>query len=140
MNAQIFVDGLFNGDPHPGNILAIQKKKLIEGDPTDPGFKRWLHDDVPIEDDDWVPVLLDFGLTKTLDDKNRIAFSKMAAAVDTLDFAMILESQEEMVCTDVILSCADWSRAVFVVAVDLARSILISCRGLLLITGIGDVV
>lgn len=45
---QVYRDGLFNCDPHPGNIL------------------------VHVEDGSATPVLLDFGMTKKLTDKSRL--------------------------------------------------------------------
>ncbi|PHJ16068.1 abc1 family protein, partial [Cystoisospora suis] len=51
---QIHIDGLFNGDPHPGNILV----------------------QIDEETGDATPVILDWGLVKTFDSKGQLAFSK----------------------------------------------------------------
>lgn len=51
---QIHVDGMFNGDPHPGNILVQIDSKT--------GVAH--------------PVLLDWGLVKMFNDSERIAFAK----------------------------------------------------------------
>lgn len=53
---QIFFDGFYSGDPHPGNIL--------------------------IDCNTLQPVLLDFGLTKELDEKTRFNFAKLIVAAD----------------------------------------------------------
>lgn len=52
---QIHIDGLFNGDPHPGNILV----------------------QIDEETGDATPVILDWGLVKTFDSKGQLAFSKL---------------------------------------------------------------
>ena len=51
------VNGYFNADPHPGNIL------------------------VQVRDGHAVPVLLDFGMTKVLDDKTRLSFAQVSGAL-----------------------------------------------------------
>mmetsp|Transcript_157993 Transcript_157993/g.291306 ORF Transcript_157993/g.291306 Transcript_157993/m.291306 type:complete len:1286 (-) Transcript_157993:13-3870(-) len=67
---QIHVDGHFNGDPHPGNLM-VEKKTLR-------------------------PVLLDWGLCKTFTEKSRKAFAKMVFSVDSKDIWTMMESFEEM--------------------------------------------
>lgn len=52
---QIHIDGLFNGDPHPGNILVH----------------------IDEESGDATPVILDWGLVKTFDSAGQLAFSKL---------------------------------------------------------------
>lgn len=52
---QIHIDGLFNGDPHPGNIL-------VSIDPLTNEAK---------------PVILDWGLVKEFDAQGQTAFSKL---------------------------------------------------------------
>lgn len=110
---QIYVDGFFNGDPHPGNIMAIQRGTLRKGEPQ---YAQWLAaekqgrgDSVGIldgvdmlyphktgSDRDWLPVLLDFGLTKTLPPSVRLAFGKLVVAGEEMDYGMLLEAFDEM--------------------------------------------
>ncbi|KAK3260648.1 hypothetical protein CYMTET_30406 [Cymbomonas tetramitiformis] len=70
---QIFVDGFFNADPHPGNMLVHR---------DDTGKL--------------VPVLLDFGLVKELPTVIRLSFAKMIWAAKTSDFSAMMDSFEEM--------------------------------------------
>jgi predicted unusual protein kinase regulating ubiquinone biosynthesis (AarF/ABC1/UbiB family)/CubicO group peptidase (beta-lactamase class C family) len=127
---QIYVDGLFNGDPHPGNIMVIQRGALREGDDEDvrehrkAALKRSHSAAIPIAagapdtptlgpenasamsgalspvmDGDlteWVPVLLDFGLTKRLTRRVRLAFCKMVLAGQELDGNLLMEAFDEM--------------------------------------------
>jgi predicted unusual protein kinase regulating ubiquinone biosynthesis (AarF/ABC1/UbiB family) len=62
---QILVDGLFQADPHPGNILALPDGRVA---------------------------LLDFGLTKELDTGTRLGFSKLVVASASRDVPAILEA------------------------------------------------
>ena len=52
--ANILVDGRFNADPHPGNML--------------------------VERTTGAPVLLDFGLTKVLPDRQRLGIARLIVA------------------------------------------------------------
>ena len=63
---QIFVDGFYNGDPHPGNIL--------------------------IDTTDFNPVLLDFGLTKEISDEIKNGFAKMIVSAEEGDIHGLLDS------------------------------------------------
>ena len=72
--AQIHCQGTFNSDPHAGNILV---STAIDGDPS-------------------VPVLLDFGLTKRLEPKMRIAFSRLVHSSHETDVDGLLQSFDEM--------------------------------------------
>ncbi|CAN0308249.1 unnamed protein product [Discosporangium mesarthrocarpum] len=74
---QIHIDGLFNGDPHPGNIL-IQTF-------TNPDGSMGAR-----------PVLLDWGLAKTLPEQMRVAFSRFVYAANERDFTSMLQSFDEM--------------------------------------------
>jgi len=65
---QIFCDGLFSADPHPGNIL-VHRETLD-------------------------PVLLDFGLVKRLDDPIRLAFARLLVAASEADTNGVLTALE----------------------------------------------
>lgn len=68
---QIYVDGFFNADPHPGNFLVSKV----------PPFK---------------PILLDFGLTKTLTFTKKQALAKMLLACAEGDYAALLSAFTEI--------------------------------------------
>ena len=72
---QIHVDGLYNADPHPGNIL-------VSTDPANP--------------DSSVPVLLDFGLVKRFTPAMKVAFSKSVHASYIEDIDMLAKSFVDM--------------------------------------------
>eukprot|EP00873_Tetraselmis_striata_P006515 jgi/Tetstr1/426779/TSEL_016994.t1 len=63
---QMHVDGFFNADPHPGNILVSTSPEQNGGDPS-------------------VPVLLDFGLTKRFEPNMHLAFARMMHACHSMD-------------------------------------------------------
>lgn len=66
---QIFVDGVFNGDPHPGNIMELDDGKLG---------------------------LIDFGQTKVLTDKERLQYARVVASVGgKSDRSKIAESMRQ---------------------------------------------
>ncbi|CAD7975936.1 unnamed protein product, partial [Amoebophrya sp. A25] len=67
---QIFVDGIFNGDPHPGNFL------IERVEPT------------TVRSD--MPVLLDFGLVKRIPTKLRMAFCRLLVAAHEQDISALL--------------------------------------------------
>lgn len=68
---QIYIDGFFNGDPHPGNFLVSKE----------PPFQ---------------PVLLDFGLTKSISSTMKQALAKMFLASAEKDYAALLSAFTEM--------------------------------------------
>ncbi|KAJ7958616.1 Beta-lactamase-related protein [Quillaja saponaria] len=68
---QIYVDGLFNADPHPGNFLVSKEAPHR-------------------------PILLDFGLTKKLSSSLKQAFAKMFLASAEGDHVALLSSFAEM--------------------------------------------
>ncbi|KAJ4887887.1 ABC1 family protein [Raphanus sativus] len=68
---QIYVDGFFNGDPHPGNFLVSKE----------PPHR---------------PILLDFGLTKKLSHPLKQALAKMFLASAEGDQVALLSAFEEM--------------------------------------------
>jgi len=85
---QLFVDGVFQADPHPGNILVCRRDGL------EPGAVIALP---PCADAARaIPVLLDFGLTKRLPRSKRLAFSRLICAGQSLDVAGLLLSFDEM--------------------------------------------
>lgn len=68
---QIYVDGFFNGDPHPGNFLVSKE----------PPYR---------------PILLDFGLTKLLSIPMKQALAKMFLASAEGDHVALLSAFAEM--------------------------------------------
>ncbi|VFQ60415.1 unnamed protein product [Cuscuta campestris] len=68
---QIYVDGFFNGDPHPGNFLVSKKPPHS-------------------------PILLDFGLTKLLPNSTKQALAKMFLASAEGDHVALLSAFSEM--------------------------------------------
>ena len=66
---QILVDGLFQADPHPGNILVLPDGKIA---------------------------LLDFGLTKELPDHSRLGFARLVLAAGQRDPAAVLAAFREL--------------------------------------------
>eukprot|EP00898_Chlorokybus_atmophyticus_P007389 jgi/Chlat1/7651/Chrsp64S09158 len=71
---QIYVSGFYNGDPHAGNFLVSIDKDSKQQK----------------------AVLLDFGLTKTLDEPTKVALAKMLLAAYEKDLAALLSSFQEM--------------------------------------------
>ncbi|GMH32993.1 hypothetical protein BSKO_00827 [Bryopsis sp. KO-2023] len=74
---QMHVDGFYNADPHPGNILISTSKEQNGGDPS-------------------VPILLDFGLTKRLSADMKLAFAKMVHSTHIMDVDGLLTSLDLM--------------------------------------------
>ncbi|KAL8264065.1 hypothetical protein R6Q59_022195 [Mikania micrantha] len=68
---QIYVDGFFNGDPHPGNFLVSREPPHL-------------------------PILLDFGLTKLLSSSVKHALAKMFLAAAEGDHVALLSAFAEM--------------------------------------------
>ncbi|KAF9681394.1 hypothetical protein SADUNF_Sadunf06G0221200 [Salix dunnii] len=68
---QIYVDGFFNGDPHPGNFLVSREPPHH-------------------------PVLLDFGLTKKISSSMKQSLAKMFLATAEGDHVALLSSFAEM--------------------------------------------
>jgi len=66
---QIFLDGVFHSDPHPGNILALPKQKVG---------------------------LVDFGECKELSDETRLQFARLTVALAWRDQEKALPILEEM--------------------------------------------
>ncbi len=66
---QIMVDGLFQADPHPGNILVLEGGRAA---------------------------LLDFGLTKELPDRSRLGFAHLVLAASARDPGAIVAAFAEL--------------------------------------------
>ena len=79
--AQLHVAGVFNADPHPGNILVS-----TAGGGGDGGEAH----------DASVPVLLDFGLTKRFTRAQTVAFARLVHASEASDVDGLLQSFDEM--------------------------------------------
>ena len=75
--AQLHVAGVFNADPHPGNILVSTAGGVEEQDAS-------------------VPVLLDFGLTKRFTPAQTLAFARLVHASEASDIDGLLQSFDEM--------------------------------------------
>ncbi|KAK4533933.1 hypothetical protein CCYA_CCYA20G4815 [Cyanidiococcus yangmingshanensis] len=70
---QMLVDGVFNGDPHGGNILVSEYRR-----------------------GDFVPVLLDFGLVVHMEERIRQGLARMMLAASDGDAFLLLQSFAEM--------------------------------------------
>ncbi|XP_074564879.1 uncharacterized protein LOC141821355 [Curcuma longa] len=68
---QIYVDGFFNGDPHPGNFLVSKEPPHH-------------------------PILLDFGLTKSISSSMKQALAKLFLACAEGDYVALLAAFTEM--------------------------------------------
>ena len=73
----MYVSTIFNGDPHPGNILVRPGTSVSKTD----GFTL---------------VLLDWGLAKRLSEEKRVAFCQMVYAAATFDYGLLLDSYKEI--------------------------------------------
>lgn len=69
----MYCSNIFNGDPHPGNILVR------------PGTKANATEGFTL-------VILDWGLAKKLPEQKRLAFCQMVYAAATLDYGLLLDS------------------------------------------------
>jgi ubiquinone biosynthesis protein len=69
---QIFVDGFFHGDPHPGNLLVTDDGKLV---------------------------FLDFGMVGILRPERRLAYIRVLYSVVSSDVNMLLDSLEDLEVT-----------------------------------------
>jgi len=69
----MYCSNIFNGDPHPGNILVR------------PGTKANAKEGFTL-------VVLDWGLAKKLPEQKRLAFCQMVYAAATLDYGLLLDS------------------------------------------------
>jgi len=73
--AQMHLLGVFNADPHAGNIMVSTNQE--DGDVS-------------------VPILLDFGLTKRFSPEMKVAFSRLVHSAHETDVDGLLQSFEEM--------------------------------------------
>eukprot|EP00980_Cylindrotheca_fusiformis_P014595 scaffold3955_cov160-Cylindrotheca_fusiformis.AAC.15 len=69
----MYCSEIFNGDPHPGNILVR------------PGTHK-------NEKEGFTLILLDWGLAKRLPEQKRLAFCQMVYAAATFDYGLLLDS------------------------------------------------
>jgi aarF domain-containing kinase len=70
---QLFIDGVFNADPHPGNIMVtfpFEQRPKNSGDSWQPQ-----------------PVLLDFGMTITLSKQHRLGYARLIYSVSKFDMS-----------------------------------------------------
>ncbi|CAM9137838.1 unnamed protein product [Chrysoparadoxa australica] len=82
---QIHTSGVFNGDPHPGNILV----QPVDASDPDKGVKA---------------VMLDWGLTKQISDSTRLGYSRFVIGCATSDVVMLLQGLDMMGITFVAAS------------------------------------
>ena len=82
---QMFISGLFNADPHPGNILVVDPKDVKAG--------QVVH--VPKKEHP-LPVILDFGLSGSIPEKVRLAFCRLVYAGCNVDISGLLTSGDEL--------------------------------------------
>ena len=69
----MYCSSIFNGDPHPGNMMVR------------PGTSQ-------NEKDGFTLVILDWGLAKSLPEQKRLAFCQMVYAAATFDYGLLLDS------------------------------------------------
>lgn len=103
------MDGHFSGDPHPGNIL-VRLRPTPQPRPADvvgaagaagaAGAGAALRDSAGRGGGPaaalWQPVLLDWGLAKTLGARSRLAISRLVCGVAGSDMGLMLEGFEEV--------------------------------------------
>ena len=78
---QQLLAGCFTGDPHPGNVLL---EPVPDASSSEPGATRLR------------PVLLDFGLAKSLAGDMRVAFSRLVAAASDGDSGHLLDAFDDI--------------------------------------------
>lgn len=83
---QIFVDGFFHADPHPGNLFVTPRP---DGPPGEP---------------DWRLTFIDFGMVGRVPDTLREGLTEALIAIGTRDGARLVRSMQTL---DVLLSGAD---------------------------------
>jgi len=86
---QIFEDGFFHADPHPGNLFVHPL-----GDPSRFSYKER----------SWELTFIDFGMTGTIDDKLRKGLRELLIGVGTRDAERVVHSYEMM---EILLPNAD---------------------------------
>ena len=98
--AQMHVAGVFNADPHPGNILVSTAPSALGGadaSGSDGSGSGGIGGDVSQgAHDPSVPVLLDFGLTKRFTPGQTVAFARLVHASEESDVDGLLQSFDEM--------------------------------------------
>ena len=99
----------FNADPHPGNIfVTIESRTTPPVDGSDTFHDSDDSDDedsaerVPIEVSTVTrrvrPVLLDFGMTVEVSEKERLAYAKLVSDLSNLDFSGLSQTLREVGC------------------------------------------
>ncbi|QGF22657.1 ABC1 kinase family protein [Raineyella fluvialis] len=83
---QIFVDGFFHADPHPGNLFVTPRPYAVAGEP------------------DWTLTFVDFGMVGHVPDALREGLTEALIAVGTRDGARLVHSMQTL---DVLLPGAD---------------------------------
>ena len=83
---QIFVDGFFHADPHPGNLFVQPHPRAAEGEPA------------------WQLTFVDFGMVGRVPHNMRAALREMLVGVGTQDFARVVRSYQML---GVLLPSAD---------------------------------
>ncbi|GBG29143.1 Atypical kinase COQ8A, mitochondrial [Hondaea fermentalgiana] len=88
---QIFIGGLANADPHPGNILVAKREDVANGE-----IMR-LPACAPSQDTKRaVPVILDFGLALHIPDNVRLGLARLVLAASQLDAGGIFEGSDRL--------------------------------------------
>ncbi len=83
---QVFVDGFFHADPHPGNLFVTPRPDAGPGEP------------------DWRLTFVDFGMVGRVPDRLRDGLTEALIAIGTRDGARLVRSMQAL---DVLLPGAD---------------------------------
>ncbi len=84
---QIFEDGFFHADPHPGNLFVTPRQRTLEGGTPD-----------------WQLTFVDFGMVGRVPDNLRTGLRETVISVGTQDAARLVQSFKTL---DVLLPSAD---------------------------------
>ncbi len=105
---QIFVDGFFHADPHPGNLFVSPRKSSRGGNPIALNFV-YAHDDLrPLAEAEngksWQLTFVDFGMVGRVTPNVRAGLRELAIALATRDAARMVKGYQLL---DVLLPGAD---------------------------------